>query len=53
MQLYHVYYCKNGVSHCRTALNMDYPSESLAIELLLKQHTILPSDKVYIEKIEK
>ena len=32
---------------------MDYPSESQAMAILLRQGTIKPSDDVYIKKIER
>lgn len=52
MAQYHVYYRKNN-SECRTALNMDFPSESMALELLRRQGTINSSDRVYIIRIER
>ena len=52
MSQYAVYYRKNNTDCC-TYVTMDYPSESQAMAILLRQGTIKPSDNVYIKKIER
>lgn len=52
MSQYAVYYRKNN-SDCCTYVTMDYPSEGQAMDILLRQGTIRPSDNVFIKRIER
>ena len=47
MAQFAVYYRKNNTDCC-TYVTMDYPSESMAMAILLRQGTIKSSDNVYI-----
>ena len=51
MAQFAVYYRKNNTDCC-TYVTMDYPSESMAMAILLRQGTIKSSDNVYIKRIE-
>lgn len=52
MAQFAVYYRKNNTDCC-TYVTMDFPSESMAMAILLRQGTIKSSDNVYIKKIER
>jgi|GEM_PF-1841750 len=52
MAQYAVYYRQNN-SDCMRYVTMDYPSESMALQILRHQGTIKSSDNVYIKKIER
>ena len=52
MAQFAVFYRQNN-SDCVRYVTMDYPSESMALQILRKQGAIKPSDNVYIIKIER
>ena len=54
MALYKVYFRLRNTDSART-MNLDYPSESAAIEQLVRQSSIKPSEakEIIIKKIEK
>ena len=52
MAQFAVYFRVNNSDSMRY-VTMDYPSESMALQILRQQGTIRPGDNVYIKKIER